>query len=452
MAILVHLARSWGIKVSFYLDDSLTRGDSQSETLQDHQCFGTLLQLAGFLLHEDKSVVKPTQIIEHLGFIINSISLTLSIPMKKIERIRHNLTLAVEDLRCRRRISVRKAARTIGLIVSSFPATCYGKAHYRTLEEAKKQALRGSFNYNKKFRWPRSCLAELTWWLSLPIPWSCPFSPPIPNTTLITDASLEGWGVIWDDKQIFGPWENTNEGLIDELELMTILLAVQEWPTRVPRPVIQLWCDNQVAVAYIKNMGGRIPRLNIIAKQIWSILEDKEAFMLASYVPSAENPADDLTRGVATKKHLLDVEVQLNPEIFAEIVHSGPFVPVIDWFASAVNAQLPCFFSWKVEPSAEGFDAFNFDWSNVVGYMFPPFTLLPRVIRKIIQDGAKVLLIHPNWEGAMWAPELRHLTVRRLKLPKNPKLLVYPNRPGLRHPFRSLTLSASWLDGAFSTQ
>ena len=84
--------------------------------------------------------------------------------------------------------------------------------------------------------------------------------------------------------------------------------------------------------------------------------------------------------------------------------------------------------------------------------MFPPFALIPRVIRKVIQDGAKVLLVHPNWKGAMWAPELQHLTVHRLNLQQNPKLLRYPNRPGFRHPFRSLTLSASWLDGAFLTR
>jgi hypothetical protein len=43
MAVLVSLARSWGLCVSVYLDDSLTRGPSFETTLLDHQCFGNLL-------------------------------------------------------------------------------------------------------------------------------------------------------------------------------------------------------------------------------------------------------------------------------------------------------------------------------------------------------------------------------------------------------------------------
>jgi hypothetical protein len=39
MVVLVSLARSWGIRVSIYLDDSLTRGPSFHETLSDHDVF-----------------------------------------------------------------------------------------------------------------------------------------------------------------------------------------------------------------------------------------------------------------------------------------------------------------------------------------------------------------------------------------------------------------------------
>jgi hypothetical protein len=56
MNVLVSLAQSWGICVSIYLNDLLTRGPSYKEALADHECFGNLPQLAGFLLHEVKSV------------------------------------------------------------------------------------------------------------------------------------------------------------------------------------------------------------------------------------------------------------------------------------------------------------------------------------------------------------------------------------------------------------
>jgi hypothetical protein len=249
---------------------------------------------------------------------------------------------------------------------------------------------------------------------------------------VITDALLEGWGAIWGDQELFGPWDSKNEFRIDELELLTVLYAIQcwaqEWP---PGSNIQLWCDNQVAVSYVPNMGGRVGRLDEIAKEIWRELEEPDLFMIASYVNTKVNPADALTRGISSKKHLLDCEVQLNPSTFEWMCQQGPFVPEVDWFASSANALLLRFYAWKSDPAAEGIDVFMFDWHNVVGYIFPPFILIPRILRKVIEDKAMVLLVHLDWPGALWAPDLRWLEKFSIQLPVSADLLRYPDQPGL---------------------
>jgi hypothetical protein len=271
---------------------------------------------------------------------------------------------------------------------------------------------------------------------------------PIPTSTLITDASLEGWGVIWDGVELFGPWETEDEGRIDELELLAILYAVQCWPMNVKSgETVQLWCDNQVAVAYIRNLGGRIPRLDRVAREIWAELESRNVFMIASYINTKENPADALTRGVSNKKQLLDCEVQLNPEVFSSLCAQGPFCPEVDWFASSKNSQLPRFYAWNPEPTAEGCDAFMFHWGDCFGYVYPPFALIPRILRKIIEDKASIVLVHPDWPGALWAPDLRRMTKHTVLLPVSADLLRYPDQPGLRHPMKHLRLAASWLVG-----
>jgi hypothetical protein len=38
--------------------------------------------------------------------------------------------------------------------------------------------------------------------------------------------------------------------------------------------------------------------------------------------------------------------------------------------------------------------------------MFPPFGLLPKVLRKVLNDNAKIVLVHPDWPGALWRPLL----------------------------------------------
>jgi hypothetical protein len=197
-------------------------------------------------------------------------------------------------------------------------------------------------------------------------------------------------------------------------------------------------------------MGGQIFRLNRVAKKIWELLEHTGAFMQAVYIATDKNPADALTHGITSHKQMLDTEVQLNPRIFASLCSQGPFIPIVDWFASEANHQLPRFFVWHpTQPSlAEGVNAFMVSWRQTPGYVFPPFSLLPRIIRKVKDDNAQVLLLHPNWPGAPWYPSLQKITVMQLSIPASADVLRYPDHPDLRHPMTDLQLQASWLDGA----
>jgi hypothetical protein len=454
MAVLVQLARAWGIQVSYYLDDTLIRAPDKETGYEDTQDFGSLLQHAGFLLHRTKSVQQPVQEIEYLGFVINSKEMTVALPADKKLRITRAVQRSIKLLRQQRPTTIRDAAKVIGLLVSATLATRYGKAHYRSLEEAKLRALQQhQFNFNAPFVWPHECLADLQWWLKELQNCRTSFEAPVPTTTIITDASLEGWGAIWDEERVFGGWEK-DETRIDELELHAVLVALQTFPVAEHHRVILARCDNTVAVAYLNHMGGRIPRLNNIAKKIWSLLEAHDAFLVATYIPTDENPADELTRGRVSKAQTRDIEVQLNPVVFHHLKTCGPFLPVIDWFASSANAQLPRYYSWceVSKSSAEGYDAFSFFWGDECGFMFPPFNLLPRILSKIRQEGARVLLIHPQWPGAIWAPSLAEITVMREDLEQSADLLRYPESPNLRHPMTNLRLAASWVDGRSTTR
>ncbi len=453
MAILVQTARSWGIQVSYYLDDTLLRAPSPKIASTDTRDFGSLLQMAGFLLHEGKSVQTPTQTIEYLGFVIDSRTMTIALPQEKRQRLARVLQRHIKLLKARQPLTIREAAKVVGLLVAATPATRYGRAHYRTLEQAKLDALQTNrFDFQATFVWPQSCLPDLAWWLAHINRCKTSFTQDEPTTTIVTDASLEGWGAIWNDQQVFGGWEK-EEDRIDELELQAVLFALQTFTVLQTHKVISVRCDNTVAVAYINHMGGRIPRLDRIARRIWNLLEQHNAFVVATYIPTDVNPADELTRGRVARAQVRDIEVQLNPEIFHQLKNQGPFLPVIDWFASSINHQLPRFYSWSEvsKSDAEGFDAFSFFWGDEIGYMFPPFNLLPRVISKVQRDGARVLLlIHPLWPGSLWSPSLNEITITRTPLDPSADLLRYPDSPNLRHPMTDLRLAASWIDGRSS--
>ena len=62
---------------SFYLEDSYL--ECEEATLHAVQLFISL----GFKIHPEKSVVIPTQVLEFLGFILNSILMTVTLTEKK---------------------------------------------------------------------------------------------------------------------------------------------------------------------------------------------------------------------------------------------------------------------------------------------------------------------------------------------------------------------------------
>jgi hypothetical protein len=223
------------------------------------------------------------------------------------------------------------------------------------------------------------------------------------------DASLDGWGVVYHDESFYGLWDQRDTS-IDELELATILIALETLPVLRAGSNLRVFCDNTVAIAYVNHMGGKIKRLDVIAQKIWDLLETHDAFLTATYVASAENIADQYTRGFSTKtRRFFDLEVQLDPEVFKdEILSTGPFAPQIDWFASCDNRQLPRFCAWQEGThGAEFLDAFQHAWNMVPSYMFPPFSLLPKVLRKIRDERASMVVVHPDWPGALWAPTLK---------------------------------------------
>ncbi len=54
-------------------------------------------------------------------------------------------------------------------------------------------------------------------------------------------------------------------------------------------------------------------------------------------------------------------------------------------------------------------DALAHDWPNLLLYAFPPIALLPQVVRRVREQGHKVLLVAPLWRNQPWLSELTQL-------------------------------------------
>ena len=74
-------------------------------------------------------------------------------------------------------------------------------------------------------------------------------------------------------------------------------------------------------------------------------------------------------------------EWMLNPQVFQQILIRIHGIEV-DLFASRINYQLTTFVTWRPGPGAMACNAFNLNWGLLKGYLFPPFCLINRCIKR----------------------------------------------------------------------
>ena len=111
------------------------------------------------------------------------------------------------------------------------------------------------------------------------------------------------------------------------------------------------------------------------------------------------------------QREVFPSEWTLNPSIFLQVCQVIVPRPEIDLFASTLNFQLPKYCACCRDPQAWKVDGLSFLWSGLPLYAFPPFSILPTVLEKIVQEGADVALVAPFWPQRPWFLKLLSLLV-----------------------------------------
>ena len=114
----------------------------------------------------------------------------------------------------------------------------------------------------------------------------------------------------------------------------------------------------------------------------------------------------------------------------------------MDLFASRINRQAKKRGSLKPESGAFSVDAFSINWNHHFTYIFPPFHLLTKVIKKICRDQTTGILVFPAWSTQPRYPETLKLSDETpLKIKPNLTNLILPQDKAAIHPLaEKLTL------------
>ena len=108
----------------------LRRHDTaESMLIRDLSSLKWLLENLGFLIIWKKSVCVPTQVIQFLGFLIDSVEMVIRLPQEKIQKIIQKCQRLVSSKVTR----VRKISEVLGLMTSSLQAIAPAPLHYRHL-------------------------------------------------------------------------------------------------------------------------------------------------------------------------------------------------------------------------------------------------------------------------------------------------------------------------------
>lgn len=124
-----------------------------------------------------------------MGFIIDSISMTVYPTSEKIEKIIHTC----QDLLECPHPTIRDVASSLGLLISNFPAAKLGPLHFRTLGMDKTEALPlNKGNFDGLMQLSELSRNDLQWWINSARSLHKPISLSQPEATFYTDASKEG--------------------------------------------------------------------------------------------------------------------------------------------------------------------------------------------------------------------------------------------------------------------
>ena len=155
-------------------------------------------------------------------------------------------------------------------------------------------------------------------------------------------------------------------------------------------------CYRQHHSCGIHQQGGRYEvRLTLCPSLAAPVLVQSETGCSKGQAHSWLSKCD--CRQVVTTGQIIQTEWSLHQEVFNLLVQAW-HLPLVDMFATKYNCTLAQYVSPVPDPNAWAVDALTVSWDNLDMYVFPPVSLLGKVVSKLSDHLYKrVILIPPGW-------------------------------------------------------
>ena len=361
------MALSRELRIHKYLDDWLIRSQSQEEAQVNTQAVVDLTQSLGWIINQEKSELKPTQV-----FFVHG----LRIPPRFSPCKTHSREMA-QSSGFDPTPQVKTCFDCKMFDVSNWVASLNGDngPGGTPSQEALSVSSQGALEISSVTGQPPSldrshCSPPRLVAKSLKRDERCKPSSQDHSIQLFTDASNEGWGAHLDQNSTKGLWSDREKRLhIYVLELKAVSLALRDFKDQCQNQTVLVATDNSTVVAYINKQGGT--HSAEMCALLWKIMTWGHHYLItlkARHVLGCLNVMADL---LSRSNQVQSTEWSLHPQVFKQICQKW-FTPHVDLFATHLNHKLPLYVSPIPDPRAWDIDALNINWTNLTAYAYPP--------------------------------------------------------------------------------
>ena len=342
MKPVVALLRERGIRLIIYLDDILVLCNSRETLLSQLSLTKDLFQCLGLTINLKKSQLEPTQEIVFLGLHLSTLSMQVSLPTEKINKIKQE----ARGLLSKTEASVQRLAAFVGMTVAAKQAIRMSPLYHRHLQALINRVLpmarsleEVKQSYHEMVEISVEAKQKLVWWAQEAQTFNATLlvTPP-PELIIELDASCQGWGATLKGQELTtgGLWSVSEQGRhINCLELLAATLAVKAFTKSQQNVTILLRTDNIPTRAYINHFGGiHSHPMNALAMDLWKWCIERQIFLVAEHLPGVNNLiADTESRTVRDR-----CDWMIYPHLFSQI--NKKFGPLeVDLFASRLTTN-----------------------------------------------------------------------------------------------------------------
>ena len=238
-----------------------------------------------------EKAVSPSTRMDWLGVSFDTVNWTMAIKPSKLQE----LLLWLPQLLKYKRVKKVLLQKVLGSLVWASAVVRAGVVFFNRLLAL----LRKLYRPNHSIYFSREAKKDVFWWWqTLKAFKGTAAIPPavwIPLTSFSTDASLEGFGMVWDTRALAGLFPLEFEELdITKKEMVAVMAAIKHWFGDLANSKVRIFVDNQACVALLNNGITKSPFLASCLREIQFVLAKYNIEVKAEYVPSKMNHLADL--------------------------------------------------------------------------------------------------------------------------------------------------------------